>query len=395
MEFEEIVKRLEWLDNQQRQNKETLAKLDERLSSFETTVNAVSKQIKAINKQMTDIAPAAKRLEQFETLLSKQRTDILKLIEENEKDRLRIERETTQRTQAQLDDLNKAATELKAALAGQESKYKERESSIERMSKNINDLKSRVDEAVRSNENMVHSFKAIDETRKHDLKRIADMQGDITSLRKRLDENREKSAVNADGLRNMENRFAELLASETERRQAQAAFFEQQALGQLDRDRAWKDWKEKYDVFLKEASSLDAQVQTLDETMRGAKKAQDTYLDLNTKLERRISEVTEMQRLAEDRLRQEWISFKTDDQKRWTGYSLSSEESMRDIRKEMQKVEERTTTLGDVAQVLQDQMHQTTDTTEQQLQELMNVVHEWMTSYQRIMGHGKKTKKQN
>jgi len=44
--------------------------------------------------------------------------------------------------------------------------------------------------------------------------------------------------------------------------------------------------------------------------MRGAKKAQDTYLELNTKLERRINEVTELQRLAEDRLRQEWISFK-------------------------------------------------------------------------------------
>jgi chromosome segregation ATPase len=395
MEFEEIVKRLEWLDTQQRQNKEMLAKLDERLSSFETTVNAVSKQIKSINKEMTDIAPAAKRLEQFETLLSKQRTDILKLMEENEKDRLRIERETTKRTQTQLDDLNKTLTELRAATTSQETKFKERASSIDRMSNNINDLKSLVDEAVRSNENILHSFKAVDETRKNDLKRIADIQGDITSLRKRLDENREKAAINADGIRNMENRFTELLASETERRQTQAAFLEQQALGELDRDRAWKDWKEKYDIFLKEASTLDTQVQTLDETMRGAKKAQDAYLDLNTKLERRISEVTEMQRLAEDRLRQEWISFKTDDQKRWTGYSLSSEESLRDIRKDVQKVEERTTTLGDVTQVLQDQMHQTTDTTEQQLQELMNVVHEWMTSYQRIMGHGKKTKKQN
>src|SRR3972149_6830192 len=106
MEFEEIVKRLEWLDTQQRQNKELLSSLDERLSSFETTVNAVSKQIKSINNQMTDIAPAAKRLVQFESLLSKQRTDIIKLVEENEKDRLRIERETTKRTQAQLDDLN-------------------------------------------------------------------------------------------------------------------------------------------------------------------------------------------------------------------------------------------------------------------------------------------------
>lgn len=100
-----------------------------------------------------------------------------------------------------------------------------------------------------------------------------------------------------------------------------------------------------------------------------------------------------MQRLTEDRLRQEWVSFKTDDQKRWTGYSLSSEESMRDIRKNVQKAEERLTELNEAAQVLQDQMHQTTDISEKQLQEMMNVVHEWMTSYQRIMGHGKKTKK--
>ncbi|NTW08554.1 MAG: hypothetical protein HGA28_03185 [Anaerolineaceae bacterium] len=395
MEFQEIVKRLEWLDAQQRQNKETLARLDEQLTSFETTVNAVSKQIKSVNKQMTDIAPAAKRLEQYETLLSKQRADILKLIEENEKNRLHNERETAKRIQTELDDLNKAITQLKSVGISQEIKkqLKERSGEIERMSNNLNEFKSRVEEAVRSNENMQYSLKAMDETRKNDLKRIADIQGDMTSLRIRLDEGRENTAVNADGIRNLENRFSELLASEVQRKQAQAAFFEQQALGQVERDRAWKDWKEKYETFQKEADELDNRVQSLDETMRGAKKAQDTYLELNTKLERRINEITEMQRLAEDRLRQEWISFKTDDQKRWTGYSLSTEETLREIRKDVQKLEEQLTALGDASQVLQDQMHQTTDTTEQQLQELMNVVHTWMTSYQRIMGHGKKTKK--
>jgi chromosome segregation ATPase len=395
MEFEEIVKRLEWLDTQQRQARETLARLDERLTSFETTVNAVSKQIKAVEKQLTDIGPAAKRLEQFETLLSKQRTDIIKLIETNEKARLQGERETAKQMQAEFADVNKSVAQLKATGIAQEFKklFKERANEMERISNNINDFKTSIEETVHSNENMQHSLKAMDETRKNDLKRIADIQGDITALRKYLDENKEKSAINADGIRNMENRFAELLASEAERRQAQTTFLEQQSLAQIERDRAWKDWKEKYEVFLKEAGDLDSQVQTLDETMRGAKKAQEAYLELNTKLERRIAEVTEMQRLAEDRLRQEWIGFKTDDQKRWTGYTLSSEESFRDIRKGVQKIEETTTTLGDVAQVLKDQMHQTTDTTEQQLQELMNVVHEWMTSYQRIMGHGKKPKK--
>jgi chromosome segregation ATPase len=212
-------------------------------------------------------------------------------------------------------------------------------------------------------------------------------------LRKRMDENRDKATITADGLKNIENRFTALIASELERKQAQAAFLEQQAIAQIDRDRAWKEWKEKYEAFQKESSSLDVHIQNLDEALRGAKKAQEAYLELNTKLERRINEVTEMQRLAEDRLRQEWVSFKADDQKRWTGYSLSNEESFRDIRKDVVKTEARIPPIADSLQVLQDQLHQTTDTTEKELQELMNVVHEWMTSYQRIMGHGKKTKK--
>ena len=55
MEFEQIIKRLEWLDKQQRQNQDSLTKLDARLASFETTVEAVSKQIQILSKQITEI----------------------------------------------------------------------------------------------------------------------------------------------------------------------------------------------------------------------------------------------------------------------------------------------------------------------------------------------------
>ncbi len=396
MEFEQIVKRLEFLDKQQRENKEALAKLSERLNSFETSVNAVSKQIKTLGKQVTDLAPAAKRVDQYEAMLGKQRSDLVKLIEENDKTHTRAEKEITKQFQPELTEINKTVTQLKTTTTTniQEIKkqLKDRSDEIQRMLTNISDFKGHVEQAARSNEDVLHSLKAMDETRRNDLKHITDIQGELVSIRKRVDENRDKYTMTADGLRNVENRFTDLLASEQERKQAQKVFLEQQSVAQLDRDRAWKEWKEKAETFQKESASLDVQIQKLDEALRGAKKAQDTYLELNTKLERRISEVTEMQRLAEDRLRQEWISFKVEDQKRWTGYSLSNEESFRDIRKDLQKTEGRITPLNDATQVLQDQIHQVTDATEKELQEIMNVVHEWMSSYQRIMGHGKKTK---
>ncbi|MBM4427135.1 MAG: hypothetical protein FJ031_07845 [Chloroflexi bacterium] len=395
MEFEQIVKRLEFLDKQQRENKETIATLSERLTSFETTVNAVSKQIKTISKQVTDIAPVTKRVEQFESLITKQRNDIVKLIEESDKKHERVERESAKKIQGELAELQKAITQLKTAinLTDIKKQLKDRENEIQRVLNNFSDLKPIIEDAKRSSEDVKLTIKASEETRKNDLKRVADLQGEFTSLRKRLDENREKIIINTDSIKNVENRFNELLASELERKQAQAVFLEQQSIAQIDRDRAWKEWKEKVDAFQKEAEALDTYVEKFDDAVRGAKKAQETYVELNTKLERRINEVTEMQRLTEDRLRQEWISFKADDQKRWTGYSLSSEESFRDIRKEVSKYEERISILNEISQTLQDQMHQTTDASEKQLQELMNVVHEWMTSYQRIMGYGKKTSK--
>lgn len=397
MEFEQIVKRLEFLDKQQRENKDAVTRLTERLTSFESNVDVATKQIKTASKQLTEITPIAKRIEQFEALITKQRTDILKLIEENEKTRIKNEKESLKRTQTELEGLNKSVTQIKSTIPASiteiKKELKERGNELQRALNNMSDLKTRLEDSIRSNEDVSHSLQAMDETRKNDLKRVSDLQGEVTAVRKRVDEGREKNTMQADSIRNIENRFAELLASETERRQAQTAFLDQQAIAQIDRDRAWKDWKEKYDSFQSEAAGIETRVQTLDEALRNAKKAQETYLELNTKLERRINEVTEMQRLAEDRLRQEWVSFKADDQKRWTGYSLSSEESFRDIRKDVQKVTETITTINDISNNLQDAMHQTTDVTEKQLQELMNAIHEWMTSYQRIMGHGKKTKK--
>ncbi len=395
MEFEQIVKRLEWLDKQNRETKDTLAALNERLSAFEANVNVLSKQLKTFSKQMTDVVPAAKRIDQFEALMTKQRADILKVIDENEKNRAKSEKDFAKKTQSELSELNKAVTQLKtiADITELKKQLKLRGDEIQRILNNIADLKSAVEDGKRSNEDVRRALRAADETRNNDLKRIADIQGELTALRKRVDESREKSTINADNIRNIENRFTELIASEQERKQAQTAFLEQQALAQIERDRAWKDWQEKFDSFKKEAENMDTQLQKLDEALRGAKKAQETYVELNAKLERRINEVTEMQRLAEDRLRQEWITFKADDQKRWTGYSLSSEESFREMRKEIQKNQEQVSAFSDISQTLQDQLHQTTDTAEKQLQEMMNVIHEWMTSYQRIMGHGKKTKK--
>jgi ATP-dependent protease ClpP protease subunit len=64
---------------------------------------------------------------------------------------------------------------------------------------------------------------------------------------------------------------------------------------------------------------------------------------------------------------------------------------MKNLQKTMDKIENRLTEFDDSFQTMQDQLHQTTDLTENQMQELMNWAHQWLTASERVMGHEKKS----
>ena len=396
MDFEQIVKRLQWLDEEHRKDKAAIIALEERIASFDGNIESVRQQIKPLDNQIARAMSSNARIDQFETIVTKQRDEMKKALDELEKKFQKREQDLTKQHQKDLEPHTRDIDEIKQTLTEippLKRDLKARVAEEERLHQEIKTLKPPMEEAIKAAEEVTRSQRAYDENRKQDVKRVADLQGELVSMRSRIDEVRSKSDLTADSFKVLDSRINEVIVSETERKSAQNAFIEKQTVAQIDRERSFKEWQEKYDEFQKQMKILETQTAALEETLRAAKKAQETYNELNTKLERRINEVTEMQRLAEERLRQEWVTFKADDQKRWTGYTLSQDESAKDVRRVIQKIEERITPLNESLQTLQDQLQQTTDATEGQLQELMNVAHEWLSAYERIMGHGKTTKK--
>ncbi|MDL1912732.1 hypothetical protein FBQ81_18900 [Chloroflexi bacterium CFX6] len=396
MDFEQIVKRLQWLDEEHRKDKAAIIELEERIASYEANLDTVAKQIKPLEKQIAALLPNSARIDQFEVIVANQREEMKIALEELEKKYQKREKDLTKQHQKDLEPLNKEIDQIKKALteiAPLKRELKARALEETRLHQEIKELRPPIDEAKRAAEEATRVQRVFDENRKQDMKRIADLQGELTALRKRIDETRSRIDTSADSFKHLETRIKELMVSEAERKAVQNEFIEKQSVAHLDRERAYKEWSKSYADFQAQVEKLEAQSLALEETLRSAKRAQETYNELNSKLERRINEVTEMQRLAEDRLRQEWVTFKADDQKRWTGYTLSLDESGKDLRKSIQKLEDRIRALDEAQQTTQDQLHQTAETTEAQLQELMNVAHEWLSAYERIMGHGKTTKK--
>ncbi len=389
MEFEQIGKRLEWLDEQQRQSKSSVGDLVTRLAAIETSINVLGQQLKLLSQDIKQVSPVYERIDQFEAMLGKQRADLSKIIETVEKAAIKREQDIQRLYLTEMEEIRKSIFQVSKSVNTDEiyKKLKDRTHEELRLTTLVQDMRTTVDMLAGQNKDLLQAQKAFEDGRRQDSKRVADLLGEIAAVRKRAEDARDKTSVYGDAIRNVERRINELLETETLRSEAQTSFLAQQSMSHVERDRTWKVWQEKFDHFTEVAERMEGQIVNLDESIRAANRAQASYTELNQRLERRIAEVGEMQRLAEDRIRQEWVAFKADEQKRWTGHTLSLDEQMREFRKALEKFDPRITALDDATQTMQDQINQTTEATEEQLQELMNVAHEWLTAYERIMGH--------
>ncbi len=393
MEFEQIIKQLDWLDEERRKDKATIAAQVEHIATLNATLKTLEEKTKSLEKEMTGYASLNARVEQFDGFLAQVREEMGETFGKMDKSAKVREKELIERFESQLPEFKEAITDIRSKIDVSDIRrdLKTRENEEVRLSAAFTEVKAKFDEVVKSNKDLQYAQTLYEENRRQDQKRFADTQGEIVALRKRLDEERDKHQLNTDNLKNIDARVAEVLASEHKRKQEQTEFIDKQMIQYADRERIWNEWLGKADTFAAQTELLDTELQKMNEATRATKKAEESYAEISQKIERRVHEITEMQRLAEDRLRQEWVTFKADDQKRWTGYGLTQDETMKNIQKTLQKLEERMTDLDDSAQTMQDKLEQTTDVTEHQMQELMNWAHEWLTAYERVMGHTKKS----
>ena len=393
MEFEQIIKRLDWLDEEYRKQKTTLVVQGEQITDLRASLDTLEKKNKGLEQELASYAALGARVDQFDEFLAQVREEMGENLGRVEKSARERERELIERFEVQLPPLKEAITDIRGKIDVSDIRrdLKTRENEEIRLRSEFTELKAKFSDVVKSNQDLVYAQNLYEENRRQDQKRFADTQGEIVALRKRLDEERDKHQLNADNLKNIDTRVSEVLAGEHARKQEQQEFIDKQVIQYADRERIWNEWLERADNFEAQTELLDTELQKMNEAVRATKKAEESYAEISLKIERRVHEITEMQRLAEDRLRQEWVTFKADDQKRWTGYGLSQDETMKTMQKTLSKLEERMTALDDTNQTLQDKLEQTTDVTEHQMQQMMNWAHEWLTAYERVMGHSKRS----
>ena len=381
---EQLKSNLSWLENERRKDKTALDSLEARLANLESGLPPINQQLIQLSSDLARASSQLSRFDQIETNILQIRVETNRTLETIEKQRVERERETEKNRRSDLETVNKSVGELRKGLDPIPDLKKGVQARVDedfRLSRLVEEVDQKITEYKRSDEEFKRALRILEEAQRADNKRLTDLQGELAGIRKRQDEQRGKVELVGESQRKLELRISEMQAAETERRSTQTNFIDKQTLWQVERDRTWKEMQSKFEEITKQTVNLDAQLQSLDATQRAVKRSQEAFDDITQRFERRTNEITEMQRLVEDRFRQEWVSYKADDQKRWTNYSLSVEEQQREFNRTFEKYNERLVLMEDMSLELRDQLHLLIEEEQKRLQSVVAAAHQWMEEF--------------
>ncbi len=380
-DLNQITKRLEWLDAERRKDKDALYLLQEQLTQLQNDNLVLKQSVKELQTELGTYASVFARLDNADAAIAQARSELSNKIDEYNKSHATREAEIDGNRQSAQESLSRAILDLRKQvdpIPDLKKAVQARIDDIFTINRNVEELSHKIDKVALERDDFLRFQKTNEESRKTDSKRLGDMQTELNAYRKRNEEMRTKVDLSSEAIKRMETRVTELTSGENDRKQQWVAFREQVNVADVNREKEWQEWKDTFAEVVERSSALEAQIQSLDATKRSIKRSQDSLDEAAARFDRRTNELTEMQRLTEEKFHQEWANFKSEDQKRWMNYSLGQDELQSEYKRDIEVLTERMNKLEDTAVSTSDETAQQNEIRTAQLQELYALLRSWL-----------------
>ncbi|TET98256.1 MAG: hypothetical protein E3J30_07150 [Anaerolineales bacterium] len=382
MDQKQVEKRLKWLDEQRIKDSEQLQALIDRNKYLEESIEKLDRKFLALSDETSRTAALATKINQMDDALAKHRNEIsrqLKDVEErrSEKEKhLEALRKTDQKGfSKRLDDVRKELLRLEKY----EQLLDDRREEELRIYKEFNSIKDQLEHMIEALKTEKRKAVSLGENQKQVGKRLTKIESLNERQKKGLD------GVNArvESLESLSHRLEvrakEFQVSEKERFETQELWMESQGLKIVEFEKSWKEWGQRYSAFEKRAETIDERMIAYEETHRILRQMQSDLEDVLERLERRITEVGEMQRLAEDRVKHSWGEFQSEDHRRWSTHTLTLDERWNEHTRLHDKLRSDTDEMSSNLTNGLDRLVEIEGSDRRRLAELLSTLREWMT----------------
>ena len=339
MEINQIASMIEWLDEERRRDKALIATLEERLALQSDSVDTALRRVNSVESNQALIKQESLPARKERDIIEQVRQDMEQMLESAEARRLTAERESERRLELQRENIQRAVAELSEKadrLERQLANISDMQTEGDRLTSAMRLLNQEVDDLTKKLEGPDRRLSFLEEQRRTDARRLAEIESELPEYKKSVDGLPPRLSLLEDLAVRNERRIQDSNNVDRERRDQIQQFIDQQQLLTQQRDQQLAELTKRFGAHDEELQKNIERFEVWAQAYREMKRIVDDFNRIGDRLERRINEASEMQRLSEERFREEWNDWRDEDQKRWKQLTLSSDEVWRNHDREFE-----------------------------------------------------------
>jgi hypothetical protein len=344
MDLTQLSQMVSWLDEEHRRDREEIARLDQRLQNVAIEKQEQSRRIQDLESRLASTAAQLTRFTQIEQALQQLKGEVVVLLDRQVEARLTAEREAERSRVSDREALSRGIAEVRKELS-RIGRIEESLITLQAEDHRLGEMalaqRVAIGNVVKDLDERTRGLPYMIEQRAVDNKRIAQLQGETVELLKRTDASAARITVTEERAQRLEKDLQKIQPIPEQLYQDQKAFIEAQKLSDVERDRQMGIWEQ---AIGEQKTLIEKQIVRLREfeaRYEQAGRALRAIEEFQASIVREQKQVSELQRLAEERQRKELADWQAENEQRWKKESLRWDYSIQEQQKVNQKLAER------------------------------------------------------
>lgn len=351
----QIAQQIKWMEDERRKDKAQISTLQEKIVGQTREIEELSRRLQEADANIKATQTTIARLLNTDRVLDEFKTDIMAVINRQEDDRKKSERELERIRSLTFETLQRQINEVKVELPriGKiEEELPNRRAEEKRLADFVQRLPPQIEAASQLAEERTRGVPYLEEGRRQDLKRLLVVEQETVVHLRKLDTLAGKLQVLEDALGKIPPRFEPLASRLSEHDK------------QLDLLRA-NDFRLQQQISSVDPMLEQLRVQVVDYTAVLHKLREQAIInqraetDLNAfqeTLRMRVAELSEVERLFEDRVKKQFEDFMAEFEKRWSKLEPKMEANWHEHERSHRTQDERIELLEAAPAPLQEQL---------------------------------------
>ena len=317
-----------WLDKEHRRDRALLTDVRQRLESQTVEISEQAKRVQELEGRLAATQARLTKFTQLEQALQRLKDEMGIMAQRHDEAHQKSQKEEAQLRQLERENTSRALNEIRhqlEKLAPIQEQLSLQKAEDRRLSETLLDLQAQTADFKQTLERWPERISFLENQRQQDNKRLTQVQQETAELIRRTEAQIAKLELLEETVRHNEKSVAALNAMRDEMRQEQTHLSENLKLREGERDRQMQEWAQTMAQHEEQRKRHAAQIERFTRQSEDIQHALKSLQLFREEIRRDQNQVSEVQRLAEERMQTQFEEWQAENEQRWTRSKLEFE----------------------------------------------------------------------